>query len=120
MAYGNMNYSQRVVDGSVEILHNSEYVGQAVTLDTAAFTSGVCKAGTPITVAGKKATTTAASGDTPASSDAVGILLHDVREDRPQATLVIGGYINLARAQAHSGVTYDAATKNALKNVVFC
>lgn len=120
MAYGNMKNSRQVVDNSVEILFNSEYVGRALTLDTTAFTSGVCKAGTPITAAGKKATTTAASSGNPASSDAVGILLHDVCEDRPQATLVIGGYINLSRAQAHSGVTYDVATKDALKNVVFC
>lgn len=120
MAIGNMKNSRQAVDNAAEILFNSAYVGRALTLDTAAFTEGVCKAGTPINAAGKKATTTAAGSDSPASSDAVGILLYDVSDDRPQATLVIGGYINLSRAQAHSGVTYDAATKDALKNVVFC
>jgi hypothetical protein len=50
----------------------------------------------------------------------MGILLHDVYVERPQATVVIGGYINTAVAEAHSGVTIAVAAKTALKNVVFC
>ena len=110
MAYGNMKNSRQVVDNSVEILFNSEYVCRALTLDTAAFTEGVCKAGTPI----------AQNGTVANDATAVGILLVDVHEDRPQGTVVIGGYIHTARAQEHSGVTVADAAKTALKNVVFC
>lgn len=110
MAYGTMKNTRQVVDNSVEILFNSEYVGRALTLDTAAFTDGVCKAGTPIALDGTVAN----------DATAVGILLVDVYEERPQGTVVIGGYIHTARAQDHSGVTIADAAKTALKNVVFC
>ncbi|MBO4973438.1 MAG: hypothetical protein J6D17_01495 [Bacteroides sp.] len=110
MALANMSFSQRVVENSVEILFNSEYVGRALTLDSAAFTDGVCKAGTPI----------AANGTVANDATAVGILLVDVHEERPQGTVVIGGYIHTARAAKHSGVTVAEAARAALKNVVFC
>jgi hypothetical protein len=113
MALGTMKYSEVSAPADVEILYNSEYVGKALTLDSTAFTSGVCKAGTPMAADGKKAATTSDA------STAVGVLLWDVYEDRPQGTIVIGGYINTAKAQAHSGVTVDAAAKAAMKNVVF-
>ena len=48
MALGTMKYSEVSAPSDVEILYNSEYVGKALTLDSTAFTSGVCKAGTPI------------------------------------------------------------------------
>lgn len=114
MALGSMSYKSTSVTGDVEILYNSAYVGKALTLDATAFTSGVCKAGTPMAADGKKAATDSAS----ASSTAVGILLHDVHDDRPQGTIVIGGYINKAKAQSHSGVTIDATAAAAMKNVV--
>lgn len=120
MALGDMKFTQGEVAMTPEILYNAEYVGDAVTLDTAAFTNGLCKAGTPIASTGKKAVTTEGSSGAADTSDAVGILLHDVYGERPQGTIVIGGYINTSKAQTHSGVTYDAATKAALKNVVFC
>lgn len=112
MAYQAMEVEAAVVS-DVEILYNSEYVGMAITLDTTAFTSGICKAGTPIDKDGKKGAT--ASG----SSTTVGILLHDVLAERPQGTLVIGGYIKTSVAQAHSGVTLTAEDKANMKNVVF-
>lgn len=96
--------------GGVEILYNSDYVGKAITLDSTAFTEKLCKAGTPISDAGAVANT----------ASAMGILLHDVHQDRPQATLVIGGYINTKAAQAHSGMTVAEDAKAAMKNVVFC
>lgn len=110
MALEKMGYTTKTVSGDVEILYNSEYVGDALTLDTSAFTDGVCKAGTPMAANGKKASTTDA---------AVGILLYDVDQGRPQGTVVIGGYINTAVAQKHSGVTVSDAMKTAMKNVVF-
>ena len=110
MALGNMSFSQRAVENSVEILFNSEYTGRALTLDSAAFTDGVCKAGTPIAANGTKAN----------DATAIGVLLVDVHEERPQGTVVIGGYIHTARAQKHSGVTIAETAKSAMKNVVFC
>ena len=109
MALKEMGYKIEATAG-VEILYNSEYVGRAVTLDDNAFAAGVCKAGNPIGIDGTVAN----------SAEAIGVLLHDVHEDRPQATVVIGGYINTAAAQKHSGVTIADAAKTAMKNVVFC
>ena len=98
------------VSGGVEVLYNSDYVGKAITLDSAAFTNELCKAGTPI----------GANGTIANSASALGILLHDVHQARPQGTIVIGGYINTAAAQKHSGVTVAEDAKTAMKNVVFC
>lgn len=109
MALGTMNYERNVVPGDVEILYNAHYQGKAITLDTTAFTNGVCKAGTPI----------AADGTVKNTAACIGILLWDVPLTRPQGTIVIGGYIKTAVAQEHSGVTLDAAATAALKNVVF-
>lgn len=114
MALGSMTYKSTSATG-VEILYNAEYVGRAITLDSTAFTSGVCKAGTPMAADGTKAATT---GETTMTSNAIGILLGDVYSDRPQGTIVIGGYIDKAKAKAHSGVTIDAYAEAAMKNVV--
>lgn len=111
MALKGMSYSVgSIAIGDVEILYNSDYVGRALTLDETAFKDGVCLAGNPI----------AADGTAANTASAIGVLLHDVTEDRPQATVVVGGYINTAKAVAHSGVTIAEAAKTAMKNVVFC
>lgn len=109
MALRTMKNKSSTVNVAPEILYNAAYVGDAITLDEAAFTDGVCKAGTPIGEGGVIANT----------ADALGVLLHDVYEERPQGTIVIGGYIHTARAEAHSGVTIADAAKTAMKNVVF-
>lgn len=110
MAIQKMAFEAAIVRDDVEVLYNSEYVGKAITLDSAAFTNEICKAGTPISAAGAVANT----------ASAMGILLCDVHQSRPQGTLVIGGYINTAAAKAHSGVTIAEDAKAAMKNVVFC
>lgn len=109
MALGTMKNKRSVVSVAPEILYNADYVGDAITLDEAAFSDGVCKAGTPIGEGGVIAN----------NASAKGVLLHDVYEERPQGTIVIGGYIHTARAQAHSGVTIAAAAQTAMKNVTF-
>lgn len=109
MALEKMGYTTKTVTGDVEILYNSDYTADAVTLDTTAFTDGVCKAGTPIAASGVKATGT----------DVAGILLKDVLQERPQGSIVYYGTINTAVAEAHSGVTISDEVKSALKNVVF-
>ena len=110
MAIQKMGFEAVNANGGVEVLYNSDYVGKAITLDATAFTNELCKAGTPI----------GANGAIANSASAIGILLHDVHADRPQGTIVIGGYINTAAAKAHSGVTIAEDAKAAMKNVVFC
>lgn len=109
MAKADMGYTQTSTGADVEILFNSAYVACAITLDTTAFTEGVCLAGTPIDGDGKVANT----------ADAIGIVLKDVYTGRPQATVVYQGAIRETVAEAHSGLTYADAMKTALKNVVF-
>ena len=109
MALAKMGYTNNEVNTGVEILHNSDYVGDAITLDESAFADGICKAGNPIGAGGVIAN----------NASALGVLLHDVTENRPQGTIVIGGYINTAAAENHSGVTISAEARTAMKNVVF-
>ena len=67
------------------------------------------KAGTPIDKDGKAIAATPWTG-------AVGILLDDVYESRPQGTILKRAYINTKRSQDNSGKTYDAALVAALIN----
>lgn len=111
----NMLFEQTVYTGDVQILKRKPFEGIAMTLDFSAVTdttdSGkkIVKSGTPI----------GATGVVDNTATVVGILLHDVIEDRPQGTLLKKAYINTAVAETHSGVTYDAAVKTALPMVVF-
>ena len=109
MALANMAVTKNEVITGVEILWNDNWTGSAITLDEAAFSNGVCKAGTPIGAGGVIAN----------NSGALGVLRYDVAVERPQGTIVIGGYINTAVAENHSGVTITAEAKAAMKNVVF-
>lgn len=110
-----MQYEQTKYVGDVQILKRKPFEAIPMTLD---FTSvvtklangkKVVKAGTPIGSTGVKDNT----------STVVGILLHDVTEDRPQGTLLKKAYINTEVAKAHSGVTIEAAVKTALPMIVF-
>ena len=110
-----MQYEQTEYVGDVQILKRKPFEAISMTLD---FTSvvtklangkKVVKAGTPI---GSK-------GVADNTSTVVGILLHDVTEDRPQGTLLKKAYIDTAVAQEHSGVTIEAAVKTALPMIVF-
>lgn len=112
MALAAMGYTRNSYDVGPEILYNHDFLGKALTLDTTAFTSGVCRAGTPIATNGTKFT--GATGQT-----LLGILLHNVYEDRPLATAVYAGTIREAVATANSGVTITAAMKTALPRVTF-
>lgn len=119
MALEVMSFKSNSVLGSTEILYHSKYVGEALTLDATAFTSGVCKAGTPIAKDGKKAATTGADSGNTGTSTAYGILLCDVYSERPQGTVVVDGFIKESVAKEHSGVTLTAADKVALAHVMF-
>ena len=110
-----MQYEQTKYVGDVQILKRKPFEAIPMTLD---FTSvvtklangkKVVKAGTPI----------GATGTVDNTATVVGILLHDVTEDRPQGTLLKKAYINTEVAKAHSGVTIESAVKTALPMIVF-
>lgn len=105
----NMEYEKITLNGDVQILKRPPFEGIPITLDFSEVSGGVVKAGTPISAAGVAANT----------ASAIGILLFDVTEDRPQGTVLKKAYINTAVAQAHSGVTIASAVKTALPMIVF-
>lgn len=110
-----MQFEQTTYAGDVEILKRKPFEGIPKTLDfsnvSTTLPNGkkVVKAGTPI----------GAAGVTDNTATVVGILLHDVTEDRPQGTLLKKAYIDTKIAQDHSGVTIAAAAKTALPMIVF-
>lgn len=110
-----MQYEQTEYLGDVQILKRKPFEGIPMTLDFSSVSETlsngkkVVKAGTPI----------GATGVVDNTATVVGILLHDVSEDRPQGTLLKKAYINTAVAENHCGVTYDDTVKTALPMVVF-
>lgn len=79
----NMQFEQTNYAGDVQILKRKPFEGVAMTLDFSGVLETVngkkiVKAGTPIGSAGTVDNT----------ATVVGILLHDVTEDRPQGTLL--------------------------------
>ena len=81
-----------------------------VTVAQGSFSSGICKAGTPLTRLGAIAN----------DGTGEGILWNDVTEDNPNGSLIIGfATINTAVAQAHSGVEYSELFKAAVSNIIF-
>lgn len=89
-----------------EILNRSEFEGVAMTIDftgvatTDADGNIYIPAGTPVSKLGAPITATPWTG-------AIGLLLHDVYQDRPQGTVLKKAYINVTRAEAHNSLTYD-------------
>lgn len=110
-----MQYEQTEYVGDVQILKRKPFEAIPMTLNFSSVETKlangkkVVKAGTPI----------GATGAADNTATVVGILLHDVTEDRPQGTLLKKAYINTVVAQAHSGVTIEAAVKTALPMIVF-
>lgn len=120
---GKMRVSDATFGVGIEILNRPPYEGVSMTLD---FTDviekadngeKIVKAGTPITEEGKKSST---------GEDAVGILLFDVYESRPQGTILKKAYINLTRVKENLGDGYEetvntilTALKTALPMIVF-
>ena len=119
MARGDMLFESVDVGGQVEILNRTPFEGVPMTID---FTSvsdtdtetgeKVVYAGTPIDGSGKPQKTTPWTG-------AVGILLHDVYEHRPQGTILKKAYINKTAAEANASVTYDTTLYGMFPMIVF-
>ena len=109
-----MQYEQTEYLGDVQILNRKPFEAIPMTLDFSSVSDKlangkkVVKAGTPIGPAGVVDNT----------GTVVGILLHDVTEDRPQGTLLKKAYIKTEVAKTHSGVTIDQAVKTALPMIV--
>lgn len=82
-----------------------------ITIASSEFTNtDVVKAGSPI----------GADGTIQNDGDAVGILLNDVYVENPNGSLIKGfATINLANAEANSGLTIAATAKAALANIIF-
>ena len=101
-----MKFKTTEVGGTVEILAADDFDAIPFTVTE----TGPVKAGTPMTILGKKASAATANG----------ILLYDVNpEENPNAALVVRGVIDQKKAEAHSGVTYDAAAlKTAVPGIV--
>jgi len=107
----NMKFTRNTVNGINDtILASNDYTAIPFTVTEAA----AVKAGYPMTLAGKKAT----------SSTADGILLYDVDPaENPNASLLIRGVIDTKKAAASSGFTYNSDAITALKTAVpgiFC
>lgn len=119
MARGDMLFESVDIGGQVEILNRTPFEGVPMTID---FTSvdtedadtgeKVVRGGMPISAAGAEVKTTPWTG-------AVGILLHDVHESRPQGTILKKAYINKTAAQANASVTYDTTLEGLFPMIVF-
>lgn len=114
MARGDMAVETASFGTGTEILNRPKYDGVSMTIDFSTTMAGsdgkkVVKAGTPIDKDGKPVNATPWTG-------AVGILLENVREERPQGTILTVAYINVKRAQKNSGLTYDGALVTAMNN----
>ena len=119
MARGDMGYKSTSVGLGTEILNRTKFEGVSMTIDFTSNTSTdaetgekLVKAGTPIDKDGKAIAATPWTG-------AVGILLDDVYESRPQGTILKKAYINKTAAQANASVTYDATLEGMLPMIVF-
>ena len=105
-----MNVMNTNINSTPEILKRKLGGELLVPVTITEFADGVCKAGSPIGADGKIANT----------ADAVGILLYDVYEENPNGSIVKAyATINLANAEANSGLTIDDAVKTTLANVTF-
>ena len=115
MARGDMMVEKTTFGTTAEILNRPPFEAVSMTIDFTGVTDTddlgrkVVKAGTPINASGVPVAATPWTG-------AVGILLLDVNEERPQGAIVKVGYVNVTRAQTASGLTYDAALVNAMLN----
>lgn len=115
MARGSMAVETTVFGTGAEILNRPPFKGVSMTIDFTDVTEDeetgkkIVKAGTPINKDGVPVSATPWTG-------AVGILLVDVREERPQGTILTEAYVHTGRAQKNSGLTYDDALVTAMNN----
>ena len=94
-----------------------------IVLDNSAKdSSGVCKAGMPLTGDLKARTTAFTKASTSTGSNAVGILLHDVvfdGENDANATLLIIGAVNISKVDSTTAANITADVISALPAIKF-
>ncbi len=105
-----MNVKNTNVTTTPEILKRKLGAEYLVPVTITEFADGVCKAGSPI----------GADGTIQNGAGVAGILLYDVYEQNPNGSLIKGeAVINLANAEANSGLTIAEEVKTALATVHF-
>lgn len=105
-----MNVKSTNVTTTPEILKRKLGAEYLVPVTITEFANGVCKAGSPI----------GSDGTIQNGASVAGILLYDVYEQNPNGSLIKGeAVINLANAEANSGLTINEAVKTALATVHF-
>ena len=115
MARGSMAVETTAFGTGAEILNRPPFKGVSMTIDFTDVTEDeatgkkIVKAGTPINKDGVPVSATPWTGS-------VGILLVDVREERPQGTILTEAYVHTGRAQKNSGLTYDGTLVTAMNN----
>lgn len=109
MAIQAMGVTNTTVADEVQILKRPGFEAIPLTLDSTAFTDGVCKAGAPI----------GSDGTIQNDGDCAGINLYDVKQSRPQATLLKKGYVNSAKITSHYGTAIASTAKAVLPMIVF-
>ena len=113
MARGDMKVTSTAFGAVNEILNRPPFRATSMTVDFTGVTDTddlgrkVVKGGTPIDKDGKAVTATPWTG-------AIGILHYDVTEDYPQGHILTEAYVNVTRANANSGLTYDGALVTAM------
>lgn len=109
MATQEMKVSASTIADEVQILKRPGFEAIPITLDSSAFTNGVCKAGAPI----------GAGGVIKNDKNCIGILKEDVYEDRPQGTILKKAYVRNDVITSHYGTAIADTAKEALPMVVF-
>lgn len=109
MAIQAMGVTATTVADEVQILKRPGFEAIPLTLDSTAFTGGVCKAGAPI----------GSGGTIKNDGDCIGINLYDVKSDRPQATILKKGYVRDAVITSHYGTAIASTAKAVLPMIVF-
>ena len=109
MATQEMKVSASNIADEVQILKRPGFEAIPITLDSSAFTNGVCKAGAPI----------GAGGVIKNDKNCIGILKEDVYEDRPQGTILKKAYVRNDVITSHYGTAIADTAKAALPMVVF-
>ena len=105
-----MNVKNTNVTTTPEILKRKLGAEYLVPVTITEFADGVCKAGSPI----------GADGTIQNGAGVAGILLYDVYKQNPNGSLIKGeAVINLANAEANSGLTIAEEVKTALATVHF-
>lgn len=109
MAIQSMGVKTTTVADEVQILKRPGFEAIPITLDSTAFTNGVCKAGAPIGVGG------VIKND----KNCIGILKEDVSVDRPQGTILKKAYVRNDVITQHYGTAIADTAKAALPMIVF-